>query len=62
MKPITDYHGTEVTVELVYKSAGVFVYLELESAHDRGSEFARLTPEQARELAGQLVRTAEEAP
>ncbi len=52
MKPIEDYHGTEVRVDLVYKSAGVFVYLEV------GEEFARLTPQQAMDLAKQLREAA----
>lgn len=55
MKPMEDYHGTEVTVDLVDKSAGPFVYLEV------GEEFARLTLQQAAELAKRLVIAAEEA-
>lgn len=54
--PIVDYHGTGVEVDLVYKSSGVFVYLEV------GEEFARLTPEQAVELVSRLTAAATEAP
>ena len=53
---IEDFHGTEVVVQLVFKSAGVFVYLDV------GEEFARLTPQEALELAQQLTKTASEAP
>lgn len=56
LKPIVDYHGKEIEPEIIYKSAGVFVYFDV------GEEFARLTPEQAKELAARLIATAEEAP
>jgi hypothetical protein len=54
--PIIDYHGTEVEVDLVFKSAGVFVYVEIDD------EFARLTPAQAVELAQRLTAAASGAP
>jgi hypothetical protein len=56
--PIIDYWETKVTVDLVYKSAGAFVYLELEDAV--WDSFARLTPEQAVELADRLTAAANE--
>lgn len=55
-QPITDYHGTEVQVDLVYKSAGAFVYLEV------GEEFARLTPLQAMDVAKHPAEAAKESP
>jgi hypothetical protein len=68
---IEDYHGTEITVDgPVYKSAGVFVYVEfsgreLTAAEVRAEcidgEFVRLAPDQARNLAKQLQKAAEEA-
>ena len=54
LKPIVDYHGREVEVEIIYKSAGPFVYLDI------GEEFARLTAGQARALAARLESTAAE--
>ena len=53
---IEDWHGTKVEVDVVYKSAGAFVYLELES------DYARLTPEQAVTLADRLKAAAEDCP
>jgi hypothetical protein len=55
-QPFEDYHGTKVQVDLIYKSAGVFVYLDV------GEEFARLTSQQALDLAQQLTAAAKEAP
>jgi hypothetical protein len=62
--PIIDYWETKVTVDLVYKSVGAFVYLELKDGTGLGytNDFARLTPEQALELAGRLTKAAGEAP
>lgn len=67
-KPITDHYGTEITVEPIFKSAGLFVYLEREWSEsdatapgtlvDRES-FDRLTPEQALELSEWLKEAAE---
>lgn len=55
LKPIVDYHGKEIEVEIIFKSAGVFVYMDV------GDEFARLTAGQARVLAARLTSAAEEA-
>jgi len=60
--PIIDYWETKVTVDLVYKSVGAFVYLELDDDDNTRGEFARLTPEQALELADRLTAAAKEAP
>jgi hypothetical protein len=54
LEPIIDYHGKKIEPEIVYKSAGVFIYLDV------GEEFARLRPEQARDLARRLNAAADE--
>lgn len=66
-EPIEDYYGTEITVDLVYKSGGVFVYLERVTTEPDPNglhgavveSFDRLTPEQALDLAERLKHAAE---
>lgn len=67
-EPITDYYGIDVTVDLVFKSAGPFIYLETSGRELMAAEiregwlddFFRFTPDQARELAKRLNEAADE--
>jgi hypothetical protein len=68
-KVIEDYYGTMLDVELVYKSAGPYVYVEFSGRELTASEvrnectegeFLRFTPEQARNVATQLNEAADE--
>jgi hypothetical protein len=66
--PITDYYGTEITVEPLMASRGPMVDLEVRGVEEDDSpsralidhyDFFRLTPEQARELGERLIEAAE---
>jgi hypothetical protein len=63
-KPIEDYYGTEITVEVCGHSVGYMVDIDrVEARYVRGGEndtFDSLTAEQARELASRLIAAAEE--
>lgn len=51
-----DYHGTEITVEEIFKGVGRVIYLTLN--YQEKETFARLTPEQALALAEELQALA----
>lgn len=59
---IEDYYGTLVEVETVFKSAGGFVYMDRHSDLSGGAvgSMDRFTPDQARNLATQLNKAADE--
>jgi hypothetical protein len=60
-EPISDYYDQKVKAECVYKSAGKFIYLDVESDFDHVEDvMVRLTPEQAIVLAAWLTEAAAE--
>lgn len=70
LKPIEDYYGTEISVEVCGHSNGFMVDVDrhwteqdpcaVGRAFVDRDEFDSLTPEQARDLAGRLIAAAEE--
>lgn len=62
---IEDYYGTKFEVEVLYKSAGAFVYMdrlpteEFLKAGEQAS-MDRLSPDQAENLARRLIAAAKE--
>lgn len=64
--PIEDYYGTKFEVEIVFKSAGIFVYMDREPTESflqfgHKETMDRFTPDQARGLAQRLLDAAKEA-
>ena len=58
---IEDYYGCKLSVQVVGASIGYVVDLECGGDAENLEDFYRLTPDQARKLAKQLEKAAEEA-